>query len=162
MTIEKYNLYSSKSFVLTILYHKKMKKFSRFIVFIGSVVVLITTGCKEGREESIHSLFILYVSNQSVVINPVDIKITIDSIVYIDQEFEVGDKHNWKEFAIKLEKGPHIIRAESDLADVILEEQFELTNDKHWSVIDYYNAPSRPSNTERFYFEFSDTAIGFM
>jgi len=139
-----------------------MKKFKETILFLCGIFVLFTSSCENTQEASLEGLFIINVSNQSDVINPVDIRVTIDSTVYIDQEFEVGDKHNWKEFTIELEKGPHTISVESNLANVTLEEQFVMTNDKHWGLLDYYNDPSRPNNTERFYFEFSDTEIGFM
>ena len=55
------------------------------------------------------SNFILYVSNQSFAIDPVDIIILIDGEPAVDQELYVDGQHNWQKFQFLLLEGKHQI-----------------------------------------------------
>jgi hypothetical protein len=48
---------------------------------------------------------ILYVSNQSFAISPVDIIIHIEGKKIVDRDFDVGNQHNWISQPFKLVKG---------------------------------------------------------
>jgi hypothetical protein len=84
--------------------------------------------------------FILFVSSQSFAIDPVDIKIHIDGKSAVNQDFYVGEQHNWQEFRFSLPKGNHSIHAESVKGEAELEEEFEI-KDKHWAAVDYRYYP---------------------
>ena len=112
--------------------------------------------------------FILYISDQSFAISPVDIKIYIDGKLAIDDNFDVtGNRvpqHNWKQFKFQLGNGDHTIKAISKKGDAVIEKEFK-TVDKHWAVIDYWYYPeSRGGATptpKHFSFNIQDKPIGF-
>jgi hypothetical protein len=112
--------------------------------------------------------FILYVSNQSFAVNPVDIKIYIDGKIAIDEKFDLTGKrvaqHNWKQFRFKLKPGRHYLKAASDKGKAALEKEFEIKN-KHWAVVDYWNYPKVTGGAgptpASFSFRIQDTPIGF-
>ncbi len=51
--------------------------------------------------------FVLYVSNQSFYIDPVDIQIWIDGECVVREYFEVGNQHNYRPFVLRLSEGTH-------------------------------------------------------
>lgn len=106
--------------------------------------------------------FILYVSNQTFEISPVDIKILIDGRWAIQENFEVGNQHNWKQFQFQLSKGKHLIKAESVKGEAVLEKEFEIT-DKHWAVLDYWVdiKAARYPVPKYFTFNFTDKPVMF-
>jgi hypothetical protein len=102
--------------------------------------------------------FTLYVSNQSFERGNVDIKVWINGFVAVDEDFDVGNQHNWVEFKFHLADGSHAIRVESSRGDAVLQEQFE-SGGKRWAVVDYWccGGPDEP----KFSFLVSDRPIGF-
>lgn len=88
--------------------------------------------------------FILYISNQSFAVNPVDIMVFIDGSIVVDQEFDVAGRkmaqHSWERFQFSLPPGKHTIRAVSSKGETQLEQDFDIVND-HWAVINYWYYP---------------------
>ena len=108
-------------------------------------VALLISGCSTGNDNN----FILYVSDQSFDISPVDMKIYVDGQLIIDDDFEVGNQHNWKKYEYKLGIGKHTIKAVSQKGDAVLEEDFFVLN-KRWAVLDYW---SSQTTSRKFIFE---------
>jgi hypothetical protein len=79
----------------------------------------------------------LYVSNQSFDRAKVDIVVVIDGRLAVEDEFAVGNQHNWVEFRFDLEDGEHVLRAESVSGDAVLESRFGV-NGSRWAVVDYW------------------------
>ncbi|MCK9555939.1 hypothetical protein M0R36_09035 [bacterium] len=95
-------------------------------------------------EETTEANFILYISNQSFDVNPVDIKIYIDGKLVVNQDFDVtGNRvpqHNWQKFEFNLSIGSHRLFVSSKKGDATLEKEFEISK-KHWAVVDYWYYP---------------------
>lgn len=112
--------------------------------------------------------FILYVSNQSFAVNPVDITIAIDGESAVEADFDVAGghvpQHNWVRHQFALEPGTHTITAASEKGKAALEKQFEIT-DKHWAVIAYWyypdNARGATPTPRKFSFIIKDEPIMF-
>ncbi len=85
--------------------------------------------------------FILYVSNQSVALDPVDIKVYIDGILAVNQDFYVRGQHNWIRFQFQLRGGTHRIRAVSKAGDAQKEGFFTIEKQR-WCVIDFWSPQS--------------------
>lgn len=119
-------------------------------------------------EESQDGNFVLFVSNQSFDINPVDIKVFIDEKLAVYGIFDVKGKrvpqHNWKKFVFKLEDGTHKLRAESKKGGAIFEEKFEIKG-KAFAVLDYWYYSSVTGGSgpipKSFKFFIKDKPIGF-
>lgn len=123
---------------------------------------------EEKDEEAAEEVnFVLFVSNQSSAINPVDIAVYIDGKLVVDEKFDVGGgrkspQHNWKEFEFHLPKGRHKLRAISRNEKVELEKEFEIKQ-RHWAVVDfwYYPETHRNPTPRHFRFGFQDKPIYF-
>jgi hypothetical protein len=122
----------------------------RFLLVIFGTLVLVVAGCGGGSKkpasvpegppplERVESgNVILYVSNQSFERDKVDIRILIDGRPAVDEDFAVGNEHNWVEFRFSLEDGEHVLRAHSRDGEALLEERFEVAG-KRWAVVDYW------------------------
>jgi hypothetical protein len=83
---------------------------------------------------------ILYVSNQSFAINPVEIKVFIDGRKVIDDKFPIRYQRNWRKYPFELTKGTHHLRIESANGDAIWEETLDIAR-KQWGVINYWCQP---------------------
>lgn len=107
--------------------------------------------------------FTLYVSNQSFVIDPVDIKLSIDSQDVVDQDFYGKNQHkNWRTYRLSLNPGTHILRVESKRGNARLEKTFEVKG-RHWAAMSFfYYPPSHSEPTPRqFTFHISNKPIYF-
>ncbi|HLC61067.1 MAG TPA: hypothetical protein VJJ52_06590 [Candidatus Nanoarchaeia archaeon] len=135
------------------------------IIFVLFSFMLISCSSTSKTEilQNQNGNFVLYVSDQSFAISPVDVKIFIDDKLAIDDKFRVGNQHNWKEFIFQLEKGNHTLRAISIKGEATLEEQFEV-KDRHWAVLDYWYYPEThySPTLKHFNFRVQDSQIGFM
>ena len=80
---------------------------------------------------------IIYVSNQTRQIDPVDIMVTVDKRVIAHQDFHFGDGHNWASFDLLLPEGTHQIIARSERGKAFLDVVFDV-NRKRWLVLDYW------------------------
>lgn len=85
--------------------------------------------------------FVLYVSNQSSVISPVDIQIKIDGNVVVDEYFHVAKRcqHNGKVFQFfNLANGRHRLHVSSRKGKAELTKEFEVKAEQvRWATIDY-------------------------
>ena len=112
--------------------------------------------------------FVLYVSNQSFDVNPVDITVHIDGKKAIEGDFDVKGKriaqHNWIMHRFNLAPGRHRLTAKSKKGEASLQKEFEIT-DKHWAVIDYWYYPTLRGGAgptpRHFSFSVQDKPIGF-
>jgi hypothetical protein len=84
--------------------------------------------------------FTLHVSNQSFAISPVDITIYFDGKKALEDDFDVGNQHNWVSYTFRLSKGTHELVAVSEKGGARINERFEI-EDEHWAVVDYWYYP---------------------
>lgn len=127
------------------------------ILFMGRVMNPQPEGAKEKEAklpQDKDGNFVLYVSNQSFGVSPVDIRVFIDGKLAIDEAFDVGNQHNWKSFRYNLGKGKHRLAAESVKGAAKFERDLEV-RDTNWSVLDYWDSPGH------FSFHTSDKPIHF-
>ncbi len=111
---------------------------------------MFVTGCASESE------FILYVSDQSYELSPVDIKVYIDDKLVIDDNFEVGNQHNWESFDFKLKQGKHTIKAVT-AEGIVFEDEFTVLG-KRWAVLNYW----KDSTVNKFTFDIQISQPMFM
>ena len=108
--------------------------------------------------------FVLYVSNQSFAISPVDITISIDGTKAIQDDFDVKNQHHYVQYQFHLAPGKHILKADSSKGGAALAQEFEV-KDKHWAAIEYWYYPAVTGGAgptpKSFVFVVKDTPIGF-
>lgn len=81
---------------------------------------------------------ILYASNQSFDDGNVRLTIAVDGLTVVDDDFYVGDQHNWVSFPLGLSPGVHEITAKTD-SGATLNESFRVPADKaRYADIDYW------------------------
>ena len=81
---------------------------------------------------------ILYASNQSFDDGKVRLTIAVDGRRVVDDDFYVGDQHNWVSFPLDLTPGVHEIAAKSD-SGATLRKSFRVPEDKtRYADIDYW------------------------
>ncbi|MCK5612232.1 hypothetical protein KAR91_60735 [Candidatus Pacearchaeota archaeon] len=123
----------------------------------------VSTGAEESviKQARIGN-FVLYVSNQSLATNLVDIKVYIDDQVAVNQGFTVGKQDNWIPFQFNLSKGSHKIRVESPNGTSTLKETFKIV-DNHWAVVEYWYSPESDANPtpKNFTFYIKNKPINF-
>jgi hypothetical protein len=98
-----------------------------------------------------HGNVTLLISNQSFDVNPVDIKVSIDGQVIVKDKFDVqGDQppqHNWRQYHLRLEDGPHSLAVDSKKGQAQLRTTFEVAG-RHTLAIAYWHgrrsAKSKP------------------
>lgn len=130
---------------------------------------VISEGQSKMFKEDKNGNFILYVSNQSFAINPVDIQVFVDNKKVIDRTFDVVGKkgvgqHNWIPFHFKASAGRYSLQVKSKKGKAVLDAAFKIT-DKHWAVIDYWNYPKVTGGAgptpPKFSFNIQNKPIGF-
>ncbi len=109
-------------------------------------------------EQAENGNFTLYVSNQSFERGNVDILVFIDGRPAVDNDFDVGNQHNWIEFSFDLEAGKHTLRAETIAGEAAFEKSFEVAG-KRWAVVDYWCC--NDSTEPKFTFHTSAQPIAF-
>lgn len=82
--------------------------------------------------------FVLYVSNQSFEIDPVDIDIEVDGELAVEGDFLVGSQHTWHMFEFELAPGPHTLRAVTRAGDSRLSETIEVTAETRYAVVNFW------------------------
>ena len=122
-----------------------MRRLIRSSLFAATLSIL--AGCGTPKLHPAHSEledatgnFHLFISDQSYAISPVDIRVSIDGRPVVEKSFDVGDQHNWQEFAFRLTPGQHKIVAISKRGDAKFEKTFEI-DDKLWASLDYWYYP---------------------
>lgn len=92
------------------------------------------------RDADLH----LWVSNQSFIDDPMTLTVSIDGVVLVDQPFKVEGQHNWILFPIRLDAGPHEVRAVSQNGEV-MEARFRVPADApRYANINYWHYPGDP------------------
>ena len=129
------------------------------IISISSVVFYIS------HVEETESLAIpedtnltLYVSNQSFDNRLVNIKVSIDDNLRIDQDFDVGDQHEFYPFYFNLEQGNHVIQV--DTKDASYQKEFTI-EDELWIAATYWYDQD-DTETPMIIVDVSNAPIGFM
>jgi len=84
-----------------------------------------------------HGNVVLYVTNQSLALERVDIAIEVDGQPVLDQYFNVGSQHNFKQFILRLASGRHVLTAQSIKGKASLKKSFFVTG-KRWVAVDYW------------------------
>ena len=87
--------------------------------------------------------FVLFVSNQSFDIDPVDIGIFIDDELAIEGDFLVGSQHTWHKFDLDLAPGKHTIRATTSAGDTELLGTIEVPEATRYGVINFWYYPEQ-------------------
>ena len=81
--------------------------------------------------------FIVFVSNQSSEVDPVDIQLYIDGRLAVDQDFAHRGGHNWIEFEYQLEGDTHTLRCVSRKGQAETSRVMVLSASP-WAVVDYW------------------------
>lgn len=81
---------------------------------------------------------VLYVSNQSFEVDPVDLEVTIDGATAVDQEFLVGSQHTWVPFGFDLPDGSHRVFVASTKGDAKGEIEIATVGAKQYLVVEYW------------------------
>lgn len=92
----------------------------------------------------------LMVRNHNSTVDPVDIKVTLDGRVIIDENFKYGSTIkvgggvevpapglDWKQLPLKLAVGQHQVKAVSARGDAVLETDFTTTDKDGWASLEY-------------------------
>lgn len=124
------------------------------------VLTALAAGAGSASAATQHPLT-LYVANQSFVVNPVDIKITIDGKVVAAGTFLAGYGRSWRRYDVRLTPGRHILRAMTRKGSAALKREFDVTGPR-WAAVAYRNvSPSRGGRTVRhFAFAIRDRPFG--
>lgn len=140
----------------------------KYLFYFYAVLFFGLVGCTKPKlDKKVESLlpqdkngnFILYVSNQSFAISPVDIAIYINGNKAISSEFEVRNQHNWVKHIFSLQTGKHKLKIVSQKGEAILEKEIEVKG-KHWVAIDYWYYPKKDGK-KHFSFLIQDKPIYF-
>lgn len=138
-------------------------------------VIAIMAGCSAGNHpgqgaepvfpQDPNGNLVLYVSNQSYAITPVDITVHIDGKMAIQNDFDVGGQHRWVQHVFRVTPGEHTLKVVSRKGKASLETRFDL-KDKHWAVVYYGYYPKATGGTgptpKSFSFQIEDKPIGFV
>ena len=106
----------------------------------GTADIIEAGAAAEQAEASGGTNFVLYVSNQSFAVNPVDITVKIDGETIVSQDFDVGIQHTWVPFNLSLPSGKHTIQVKSKKGKASLKKTFEVKG-MHWAVVGYWYYP---------------------
>jgi len=110
-------------------------------------------------DESESGNVILYVSNQSYTLSPVDISVSIDDQPLLSAEFRVVDQHNYVRYQFDWTPGVYVLRATSEKGSVFLEQTVEIA-DQAWGFVGFWYDPPRQQE-KVFTVFFQDEPIGF-
>jgi hypothetical protein len=134
------------------------------VALVGCVTSEPGKGADKLQPREMNTNFVLYVSNQSFALTPVDITITIDGKQVISSEFEVGEgkrrQHNWINHGFELTPGPHKLVATTVKGEAKIEKEFEIKDEKHWAVINYWYNPKQDGK-KHFTFQIQNEQIYF-
>ncbi len=97
----------------------------------------------------------LVISNQSFVIDSVDIEILIDGKKVLNEEFHVeGDKlaqHNWKRHRISLDNGSHSLKVSSQKGQAQMEKTLLVKNTLTVTIAYWNNSQSGSKKSKGFF-----------
>jgi hypothetical protein len=129
------------------------------LLCIGLAALAFAAGAF-ARDAPFHKLT-LYVANQSVDVNPVDIKVTVDGVTVAAGAFYAGYGRSWRRYDVRLAAGRHVLRAMTRKGGAALRREFTVTGAR-WAAVAYRNvSPSRGGRTVRhFAFAIRDRPFG--
>jgi hypothetical protein len=141
------------------------------LIAAGIFAAALLVGCRENAGEAAvlmpqdpNGNFVLYLSNQSFAISPVDMAVYIDGTKAIQENFEVKNQHHYVAYTYRLAQGSHTIRVVSSKGGATLEKTFEIKN-KHWATVFYWYYPDTRGGSaptpRSFTFVVKDEPIGF-
>ena len=108
--------------------------------------------------------FVLFITNQSFAISPVDITVVVDGEKVLTFEFHCRGQHKWYPFGLDLAPGKHTIELRSKRGGAKLEKEFEVTNQKY-GVVCYWFYPEAiggaPATPRELKFDVYDSRPGF-
>jgi len=105
-------------------------------LFIATSLLILCSHVGAKQEDN---KFILYVTNQSLIIKNVQLEIKINGTKICDQDFHFETGHTYKQFYPKLKKGNNLIEATSKNANCEnFKKEFIFTNE-NYGVISYSN-----------------------
>lgn len=88
--------------------------------------------------------FVLYVSNQSFDLDPVDIEVRLDGELALEGDFLVEGQHSWHTFDFDLAPGTHELRAVTRAGDTVAVEEIEIDDAPSYGVLNFwYYEPGR-------------------
>lgn len=82
-------------------------------------------------------LLTLHVTNQSFEDDPVDITVTIDGSVVVDNSFFVGSQHTWVTFDLALSPGEHELEARSNTGASMIRTVVLTDDGQRWALLSY-------------------------
>ncbi len=109
--------------------------------------------------QSTNGNFVLYVSNQSHAMSPVDITICIDGKQAVSSNFDFGNAHNLIKHTFPLAPGKHTLTAVTKKGETQFEQEIEIT-DKHWAVIMFWF--NSKTGQKKLSFKIQDKPLAFM
>lgn len=117
-------------------------------LLLSSLLVAITTGCSGAGDDGLEPrqlvpaatdpTFVLYVSNQSFDIDPVDIEVLLDGQRAVEGDFLVEGQHSWHTFSFELAPGAHELRAVTVGGESIAVETIEVGEEPRYGVLDFW------------------------
>ena len=138
------------------------------VIFIFGLIILLFAGCYfstmpqfSHEIEQENANFILYVSNQSFDKSKIDISVTVDGNMIVNDKFRVKNQHYWKIYSIRLSQGVHTLIAAADKGKYKIEKQFEITK-THWAVLDFWYKDDTDSQKSNLTFQIYDQQIKFL
>lgn len=105
--------------------------------------------------------FVLYVSNQSFELDPVDIEVTLDGELAVEGDFLVEGQHSWHMFKFKLRPGPRTLRVASEVGDTRLTETIEIAGATRYAVINFWYYGGHEPYGPAFSLDLYDVPPGF-
>ena len=119
-----------------------MKKIKTIIAFMTMMVLV---ECDYAKLPNIQ--FTLYISNQSLAIDSVDIQVEIDGEMVVSDNFYIGSAHTFVPFELSLEQGMHKIDIWTVRGDADLSTEFELVDHDTGVIMDWYHPKSYFNST---------------
>lgn len=116
-------------------------------ILLSSLLVM-SAGCSSDGDDGLEPrqllpvatdpTFVLYVSNQSFEIDPVDIEIHLDGELAVEGDFLVEGQHSWHTFDFRLAPGAHEVRAVSRAGTTEYVQTIELPEGDRYGVLDFW------------------------
>ena len=113
---------------------------------LASLLLASAAGCSSaGDQEPRQRLpvatdptFVLYISNQSFELDPVDIEARLDGEIAVQGDFLVEGQHSWHTFDFDLAPGSHELRAVTQTGAVDHVWTFEIPEGARYGVLDFW------------------------
>ena len=86
--------------------------------------------------------FLLWVSNQSFDVDPVDIQIYVDDHQVVCASFWVESQHTWIQFELELDDGEHTLRLVGLDGQIELVDTFGVSSE-HWGLASFWTEEGR-------------------